>query len=134
MSRKIFVNLPVKDLEASKKFYSALGFTIDEQFTDENASCVVVSEEINVMILTEPFFRGFMEKEIADSSRSAEVIVALSADSRGEVDELADRAAAAGAGPAKESGDQGFMYSRSFQDPDGHLWEIVWMDMAAFPG
>jgi uncharacterized protein len=131
MAKMIFVNLPVKDLERSKEFFTALGYTFNPQFTDENAACLVISDAIFAMLLTEPYFKGFTKKELPDTSKSAEVIVALSADSREEVDTLVDKAMAAGGQPSIATQDLGFMYSRSFQDPDGHAWEVVWMDPAA---
>jgi predicted lactoylglutathione lyase len=134
MSTKIFVNLPVKDLERSKAFFREVGYAFDEQFSDENAACLVISEHIFAMLLVEPFFKTFTSKEIADASSSTEAIIALSPDSRQEVDELADRALAAGGTQGREPQDEGFMYGRSFADPDGHLWEIIWMDMAAVQG
>jgi uncharacterized protein len=131
MSRKIFVNLPVKDLGASMGFFTELGFRFDQRFTDENAACLVISDDIYAMLLTEPFFRRFTRKEVADAKHSTEAILALGVDSRQQVDELADRAFAAGAAPANETDDQGFMYGRSFQDLDGHLWEVLYMDPSA---
>jgi predicted lactoylglutathione lyase len=134
MATKIFVNLPVKDLNRSKAFFINLGFTINPQFTNEKAACVVISEDIFAMILTEDFFKTFIPKtEIADATKSTEVLVALSADSKAKVNEMADKALAAGASQLREPEDLGFMYSRSFQDPDGHIWEVVWMDMDAVP-
>lgn len=134
MSTQIFVNLPVKDLDASKAFYTAIGYAIDEQFTDENASCVVVSDSIYVMLLTEAFAKQFTTKAIVDATTTTEVINALTADSRADVDRLADAALAAGASPVKEPQDEGFMYSRSFADPDGHQWEVLHMDASALEG
>jgi predicted lactoylglutathione lyase len=131
MSRKIFVNLPVKDLAASMGFFTQLGFRFDQRFTDENAACLVISDDIYAMLLTEPFFRRFTRKEVADAKSSTEAILALGVDSRQQVDELVDRAFAAGAAQANETDDQGFMYGRSFQDLDGHLWEVLYMDPAA---
>jgi predicted lactoylglutathione lyase len=132
MATQIFVNLPVKDLDKSKQFFTDIGFTINPQFTDEKAACVVISEDIYAMILREEFFKTFIpNKEIADSTKSTEVLVALSADSKEKVNELADKALAAGASKLREPDDYGFMYSRSFQDPDGHIWEVVYMDMNA---
>jgi predicted lactoylglutathione lyase len=133
MSTKIFVNLPVKDLDRSKAFFTELGYTFNDQFTDENAACLVISDDIFAMLLVEPFFKTFTTKEVSDTSTSAEAIIALSADSRAAVDELADRALAAGGKPSMEPSDMGFMYARSFQDPDGHLWEVIWMDPAGMP-
>jgi len=132
MATQIFVNLPVKDLDKSKQFFTDIGFTINPQFTDEKAACVVISEDIYAMILREEFFKTFIpNKEIADSTKSTEVLVALSADSKEKVNELADKALASGASKLREPDDYGFMYSRSFQDPDGHIWEVVYMDMNA---
>jgi predicted lactoylglutathione lyase len=130
VTTKIFVNLPVRDLTRSVEFFTRVGYTFDERFTDENATCMVIGEDIYAMLLVEPFFRTFTQKEIADASRTTEVIVALSADSREQVDEIVDRAFAAGASAASETNDQGFMYGRSYQDLDGHIWEIMWMDPA----
>jgi uncharacterized protein len=126
----IFVNLPVKDLNRSKAFYSALGYGTNPQFSDDNATNVVISDTIYLMLLVEPFFKGFTHKEIADATTTTESIIALSADSKAEVDELVDKAVAAGAGASNEPNDQGFMYTRSFADPDGHLFEVFWMDPA----
>ena len=128
--RMIFVNLPVKDLDASKSFFEALGFSINPQFTNENAACVVVDENIFVMLLTEPFFRTFINGEISDPA-ATEVLVCLSAASRGEVDELLSKAKAAGARDWKPIMDMGPMYGGSFQDLDGHVWELMYMDPAA---
>ncbi|MEU2285721.1 VOC family protein [Streptomyces sp. NPDC013178] len=127
----IFVNLPVNDLEASKKFFTELGYSINPQFSDENAASVVISDTIFAMLLTKPFYSTFTKKEIADSTRTSEVLVALSAESREKVDELVDRALALGGSPAGETQDHGFMYGRSFDDLDGHTWEVVWMDPSA---
>ncbi|MFJ8665439.1 VOC family protein [Streptomyces sp. NPDC093600] len=136
MTQMIFVNLPVKDLETSKSFWSKLGYSFNPQFSDESTACLVISDTIFAMLLTEPRFREFTKpgKEIADSTKSTEVLLALSADSREKVDELADAALAAGGSPAKEPQDHGFMYGRSFTDPDGHHWELIWMDPAAVEG
>lgn len=128
MSRMIFVNLPVKDLGRSVDFFKNLGFEFNPQFTDENATCMIVSEQACVMLLVEPFFKGFTKKDVVDAATSTEAILALSAESREEVDELVDKALAAGAQPSNDAMDQGFMYARSFQDVDGHLWEVIWMD------
>jgi predicted lactoylglutathione lyase len=128
MSKKIFVNLPVKRLDTAVEFFGALGFTFNKQFTDENATCMVISDDIYAMLLVEPFFQTFTKKAIADTSEVTEVLIALSVDSRAEVDELADKALAAGAGYRNDPQDHGFMYSRSFNDPDGHGWEILFME------
>ncbi|GAA2640758.1 VOC family protein [Streptomyces axinellae] len=134
MSRKIFVNLPVENLNRSTDFFTTLGFEFNPQFTDENATCMIVSADIFVMLLVEPFFQSFSKKDITDTARSSEVIVALSADTREGVDELADRALANGASPHADPQDHGSMYGRSFRDPDGHIWEVMWMDPAALEG
>ncbi|BFV55525.1 VOC family protein [Kitasatospora sp. CMC57] len=131
MATMIFVNLPVTDLDKSIRFFEAMGYSFNPQFTDETASCLVISDTIYAMLVTEARFKDFTKKPIADATAASEVIVALSADSRAEVDELVDRAMAAGAKPAIDPMDLGFMYSRSFQDLDGHQWEYVWMDEAA---
>lgn len=129
--RMIFVNLPVKDLKASRAFFSALGFTFNEQFSDETAACTVIDENIFVMLLTEPKFRNFITGEISDTTKGTEVITALSASSRQECDDMLEKALAAGGKPWKPAIDYGFMYGISFQDPDGHVWEFMWMDMSA---
>ncbi len=131
MSRKIFVNLPVRELDASKAFFRALGFSFNSQFTDDTAACLVISDEIYAMLLTREKFRQFAPQKVCDSRRSNEVLLCLSCDSRGEVDELAEKALAAGGKNAREPMDHGFMYERSIQDLDGHVWEFVWMDAAA---
>lgn len=127
MATKIFVNLPVKDLERSKEFFGRLGYTFDPKFTDENATCMVVGGDIFVMLLVEKFFKTFTPKSLADARASTEAIVALSVDWRDEVNQICEKAFAAGARRYKEPEDQGFMYSWGFEDPDGHLWEYVWM-------
>jgi predicted lactoylglutathione lyase len=131
MARMIFVNLPVQDLEKSVGFFTELGFSFDARFTDENATCMVVSDQACVMLLARPFFATFTTKDVADAGTGTEVILALSADSRQEVDDLVDRALALGAGAAKPPADAGFMYGRSFYDLDGHAWEVMWMDPAS---
>ncbi|MFI5803306.1 VOC family protein [Streptomyces sp. NPDC051561] len=130
----IFVNLPVKDVEASKHFFAQLGFSHNKQFSDEKTTSVVISETIVVMLLSEPRFKEFTPKDIADSSTHAEALIALSAESRAKVDELCDAALAAGATPSKDAQDYGTMYGRSFQDLDGHNWEIMWMDPSMVQG
>ncbi|MEU2113085.1 VOC family protein [Streptomyces sp. NPDC019507] len=134
MSQMIFVNLPVKDLDASKAFWEAVGYTFNPQFTDETAACMVISDTIFAMLLTEARFKDFTKKDVADAATSTEVIVALSAESREKVDQLTDAALASGGSPANEPQDHGFMYGRSFQDPDHHIWEVVWMDEKAVEG
>ena len=133
MPKLIFVNLPVADLAAAKAFYEAIGATNNPQFTDETAACMVFSDTIHVMLLTHDKFRQFTPKRVADARETSEVLIALSADSRDGVDEITDKALAAGGREAREKQDYGFMYSRSFEDPDGHIWEPFWMDMNALP-
>ncbi|MDQ3276963.1 MAG: VOC family protein [Bacteroidota bacterium] len=132
MATQIFVNLPVKDLQRSMDFFTQLGYTFNEQFTNEKAACMVISETIYAMLLTEPFFKGFiLGNEISDTANTKEVLIALSADNRDAVNSLTDKAIAAGGKQFREPEDHGFMYSRSFEDLDGHVWEVVWMDPAA---
>ena len=133
MATKIFLNLPVKDLNRSVQFFTKLGFTFNPQFTDERATCMIISEDIFVMLLVEEFFKTFTNKELADTSRSTEAIICLSADSREKVDEMVNKAFEAGAAASNFDQDQGFMYGRSFQDLDGHLWEVMYMDPSAIP-
>lgn len=132
MSKMIFVNLPVTDLGRATAFYEAIGATRNPQFSDETASCMVFSETIYAMLLTHDKFRQFTPKPIADARTSSEVLICLSADSRNAVDDVVAKAKASGGttdpGPKQ---DHGFMYGRSFEDPDGHIWEIMWMDVAA---
>jgi predicted lactoylglutathione lyase len=130
MSRKIFVNLPVKNLHKSMAFFKALGFPNNPQFTDDTAACIVISDDIFAMLLTEAKFKEFTPKGIADAKKSTEVLTALSADSRDEVNRLVDTALQAGATEARPPMDHGFMFGRSFNDLDGHIWEIFWMDPA----
>jgi uncharacterized protein len=131
MTRQIFVNLPVKDLNKSIEFFTHLGFTFNPQFTDENATCMIVGENIFAMLLVEKFFKTFTPKEVCDTTKYAEVLVALSFESRTEVDEIVAKAIAAGGTTYKEPNDMGFMYQHGFQDLDGHIWEIFFMDESA---
>jgi len=124
----IFVNLPVRDLEASKTFFAALGYTFNPAYTDANAACMIISDSIFVMLLVESFFRGFTTQPISDARQQTEVITCLSATSRAAVDALVDKALKAGASEPMPARDYGFMYQRGFQDLDGHLWEIAHMD------
>jgi predicted lactoylglutathione lyase len=124
----MFVNLPVRDLARAKGFFEELGFGIDPRFTDERAACLTVNDAARVMLIREDFFRTFTRRELCDTSRQNESLVAFSAPSRGEVDALVRAALAAGGAEAKEAVDHGFMYERSFYDPDGHHWAVVWMD------
>jgi predicted lactoylglutathione lyase len=132
MSKLIFVNLPVTDLARSTAFYLALGATQNMQFSDDTAACIVVSETIHVMLLTHAKYRQFTSKPIADAHATSQVLICLSEDSREAVDETVAKAAAAGgqADPGQTQ-DYGFMYGRSFEDPDGHHWEVMWMDLEA---
>ena len=131
MSRMIFVNLAVKDLARSVDFFTKLGFSFDPRMTDETATCMIVSDEAFVMLLTESKFKEFTRKELVDTATRNEAILALSADSREGVDELADTALREGGSFANDPLEYGFMYGRSFNDPDGHLWEVFWMDPSA---
>jgi predicted lactoylglutathione lyase len=130
-SRKIFVNLAVTDLDKSVDFFTQLGFAFDPQFTDDQATCMIISEEAFVMLLVQNRFKDFTKKDLCDATTHTEAILAISADSRDQVDELANKALAAGGSPANDPIDQDFMYGRSFHDPDGHLWEVIWMDLSA---
>jgi len=130
-SRKIFLNLPVRDLKRSIEFFTRLGFSFNPQFTDENAACMIVSEEAFVMLLVEARFKDFTRKQICDTRSQTEGIFALSADSRAEVDELVKTAITAGGTHAADPIDHGFMYGWSFHDLDGHHWEVVYMDPSA---
>lgn len=130
MATQIFVNLPVKDLEKSINFFTHLGYTFNPQFTNEKATCMIVSENIFVMLLTEPFFKTFVPNEIADAYKSTESIICLSSESREKVDEMVRKALEAGGKTYKEPQDHGFMYEHGYQDLDGHLWEIMWMDQS----
>ena len=131
MATQIFVNLPVKDLQRSVAFFTALGYDFDLNFTNENATCMIVGENIFVMLLVEPFFQTFTKKEICDARKSTEVLVCLSCESRAKVDELVARAVAAGGTIPREAQDHGFMYGHTFEDLDGHIWELVYMAPAA---
>ncbi|KAE8559845.1 VOC family protein [Paenibacillus polymyxa] len=126
-AKQIFVNLPVKNLQHSIDFFTTIGFEFNAQFTDEHATCMVVSEHIFVMLLVEERFKAFTSKEISDATKSTEAIVALSVESREKVDEIVHKALKAGGKPSNEPQDHGFMYGWSFQDLDGHLWEFFYM-------
>lgn len=131
MPRKIFVNLPVRDLNKSKDFFGKLGFSFNPQFTDETAACMVISDDIYAMLLTHAKFKEFAPNPVGDATKTSEVLVALSCESRGEVDDLTRKAVASGGRTWKPPMDHGFMYGQSFQDPDGHIWELIWMDPSA---
>jgi len=128
MARQLFVNLPVKHLARSVEFFTKLGFTFDPKFTDDNASCMIVGENIFVMLLVEEFFQTFTSKDICDTSKSAEVLVCMSLESRESVATMVGKAVAAVGVAPKESKDYGFMYQHGFQDLDGHLWELIHME------
>ncbi|MXM66983.1 glyoxalase [Streptomyces sp. HUCO-GS316] len=127
----IFVNLAMNDVDAAKKFFSELGYTINPQFTTDDCACVVISDTIVAMLLSRQRYADFTKKEIADSTKTSEVLLCLSAESREKVDELVDKAIAAGGTASGQTQDHGFMYGRAFDDPDGHTWEVMWMDPAA---
>jgi len=129
--RMIFVNLPVKDVQASRRFFGALGFTFNEQFSNENTAAMVIEENIVAMLLEHARFRDFIKTDISEAAKTKEVLVALSADSRADVEATYAKAMAAGGKAWMPAQDLGFMYGASFLDPDDHVWEIVWMDPAA---
>ena len=133
MPRNLYVNLPVKDLARSVDFFEALDFSFNPKFTNENAACLVINERTGVMLLVESYFAGFTNKPVAAARASTETLLALSLDSRAEVDEFMAKALAAGATPRTEAKDYGFMYQHGFADPDGHQWEVFWMDEAQMP-
>ncbi|MBT2550087.1 VOC family protein [Arthrobacter sp. ISL-65] len=133
MATQIFMNLPVRDLDRSVQFFTALGFKFNQDYTDENATCMVINDDAFVMLLVEKFFKTFTAKEIVDATSATEAIMAFSVDSREEVDQMVGTALAAGGSESQPVQDYGFMYSHSFQDPDGHLWEVIWMDPAGPP-
>lgn len=127
MAIKIFVNLPVTDLDRSTTFFSKLGFTFNPQFTDTSAACMVIAVDIHVMLLTLSKFKEFTTKVVANAHETTEVLTCLGFDSRAKVDEIADAALAAGGSEAGAPKDYGFMYERSFNDLDGHIWECIWL-------
>lgn len=133
MATQIFLNLPVKDLKKSIEFFARLGYEFNPQFTDENATCMIVNEHIYVMLLVEKFFKSFTHKEICNSRKAIEAMVTLSAESREKVDEMVNNAVAAGATTPNPTQDLGWMYARGFEDLDGHHWDFVYMDMSAMP-
>ena len=134
MPKKIFVNLPVKDLQKSIEFFTKVGFTFNPQFTNEDGTCMIISDEICAMLLTEKSFHGFTKKPIPDAAKSSEVILAVQVESKEKVDDYAQKAVTAGATTPMENQDHGWMYAKGFQDLDGHLWEMFWMDEKAVPG
>ncbi|MBD1915717.1 MULTISPECIES: VOC family protein [Cyanophyceae] len=133
MSRKIFVNLPVKNLDQSVEFFGQLGFEFNPEFTDETATCMIVSDDIFVMLLTEDKFKTFTPKAICDATQNTEVLVCLSCDRREEVDSLVSKAVSGGGSTYNDPQDYGFMYAHGFQDLDGHIWELMYMEPGAVP-
>jgi len=131
---KIFVNLPVKDLQRSIDFFTQLGFTFNPQFTDETATCLILGDNLFAMLLTEKRFKDFIKKPIGDATKATEVLVAIELNSREEVDFVADKAMAHGGGEVLPAQDHGWMYNRTFSDPDGHHWEVAHMDESKIPG
>lgn len=133
MNQQIYVNLPVRDLARSRAFFGALGYSFNPQFSNEQGACMVISDDIYVMLLTEPFCQTFTSKPLADARKTTEVLICLSCASRAEVDQLVAKARAAGGTVPRASQDHGFMYQHGFEDLDGHIWELAYMDMAACP-
>ena len=133
MAKQIFLNLSVKDLQKTIHFFTTLGFTFNPQFTDKNATCMIIGENIFAMLLVEPFFKTFIKKEIGDAKINTEVILGITAESRMEVDEILQKALKAGGREPREAQDHGWMYGRSFEDLDGHIWEVFYMDLPKMP-
>ncbi|MBI5389785.1 VOC family protein [Candidatus Woesearchaeota archaeon] len=133
MAKQIFVNLPVKDLKKAIDFFTKLGFTFNPEFTDQNATCMIIGENIFAMLLVEKFFKTFIQKEICDAKKSTEVLLALSVESRTKVDELMTWAINAGGREPRAPQDYGWMYGRAFEDLDGHIWEVFFMDETSKP-
>ncbi|MEP7376414.1 MAG: VOC family protein [Chitinophagaceae bacterium] len=133
MATKIFINLPVKDIEKSKSFFSGLGFSFNPQFTDEKAGCMIISENIFAMLLDENYFKTFTRKKISDAKTTTEVLIAIDAASKEEVQQTIKKAKELGAEIYAEPQDHGWMYQHSFADPDGHQWEIMSMDQSLLP-
>ena len=133
MARQIYVNLPIKNMERTQAFFAALGFEFNPQFTNDKGACMVVSDTIYVMLLQEAFFQTFTRKSIADATKTTEAIVCLSVDSRAKVDEMVAKAIAAGGAAPRPSDDHGFMYQHGFEDLDGHIWELVYIDETKAP-
>ena len=133
MATKIFLNLPVNDLERSKAFFSSLGFTFNPQFSNEDAACLILGDNIFSMLITEPFFKTFHKKEVSDTAKGTEVHIAIDVPTRNEVDRMIENAMKAGGKEYREPMDEGWMFSRAFEDLDGHMWEIMYMDEKAIP-
>lgn len=128
MTQTIFINLPVESVSDSRNFYTGLGFSVNEQFSNEEAACVIIADNIFVMLLAKPFFSGFTDKAIADARSTTEVLNCLGCESRERVDQLVKLAEQHGGKVHREAKDQGFMYGHGFEDPDGHIWELVYME------
>jgi len=133
MHKQIYVNLPVRDLARSRAFFASLGFDFNAQFSNDQGACMIIGENIFAMLLAEPFFQGFTSKPIADARATTEVLTCLSCESRAEVDALVAKALAAGGRAPNPKQDHGFMYGHGFEDLDGHVWELSYMDMGAIP-
>lgn len=133
MLRQIFVNLPIKDMARSQAFFKSMGLKFNQQFTNEQGACLEIADNIYAMLLVEPFFQGFTKLPISDAKKATEVLIALSCDSRTEVDEFVAKALIAGGTTPNAPQDHGFMYQHGFADLDGHQWEVFWMDMSAAP-
>ncbi|MFC6673118.1 VOC family protein [Marinobacterium aestuariivivens] len=129
MARQVYINLPVKQLERSIDFFTRIGFSLNPQFSDDTAACIIIDQNLFVMLLTEAKFAGFTPNPVCDARQSTEVLVCLGCDSRAEVDAMVQKALAAGGNTYKEPEDHGFMYGHGFQDPDGHIWELIHMDV-----
>lgn len=133
MIKQIFINLPIKDLERSTRFFSSLGFTFNPQFTDENATCMILGENMYAMLLVEKFFATFLTKPVANAHESTEVLLAIALGSKAAVDTMVEQALSSGGKEPRPTQDHGWMYLRTFEDPDGHIWEVTYMDEAAIP-
>ena len=133
MGRQLYVNLPVSNVQKTKTFFSKLGFHFEPKFSNDDAICMIIDDDIYVMLLAEPFFKSFIKKEISNAKQSTEVLLCLSCSNRQEVDALTDKALSAGGKLAREPQDLGFMYSQAFEDLDGHIWELMHMDPNAMP-
>lgn len=133
MATQVFINLPVKDLNRSKAFFAGLGYQFNPQFSDENAAAMVISDNITAMLLVESYFQTFTQKSVSDATKTTEVLIALDAASREEVQETIAKAKELGATIYSEPQDHGWMYQHAFADPDGHQWEIAYMDISQFP-
>lgn len=133
MATKVFINLPVKDIEKSRTFFEGLGYRFNPQFSDENAACMIISDSIHAQLLQEKYFATFTKKPISDAQKSTEVLIALDAGSREEVEQMVARAKQLGGTIYAEPADHGWMYQHSFADLDGHQWEIAYADMTQFP-